>query len=55
MGCNVNGTGVNGRWTLTCAAAAVKAVRNSTDATRILIHAAAEVAPTLTCSSSVES
>jgi hypothetical protein len=48
IGCSVNGTGVNGRCTLTCAAAAVNAVRNSIDAIRMLVQAADDAAPTLT-------
>jgi hypothetical protein len=37
MGWRVNGTGVNGRGTLTCAAAAVIAASRSTDATRMAV------------------
>jgi hypothetical protein len=48
IGCSVNGTGVNGRWTLSCAAAAVNAVRNNIDARRRLDRAADVAAATLT-------
>ena len=48
MGWNVKGTGVNGNGTLICEAAAVSAVTNNTDATRMLVEAKADSAPRLT-------
>ena len=53
MGCSVNGTGVNGSGTLTCAAMAVSTVMNSTAAIRSATSNAREGVRMAMASSSV--
>jgi len=54
IGWMVNGTGVNGRGKLNCAAAAVRMTTKATDSTRTPVHQVAELARMLTRSRIVD-